>query len=653
MMGGMKRLLAVAAILAASIFAGAPAQADPQPGGDIPIAETGYSGEHVRNYEAWYDVHADGTTDVVIEMAYDFAGQYRRGPYLSYPIRVPYDKSNDRFFPISNIRAESPSGAYAKVNLDKGKSWLDVRIGDADHPDTLYVETYRISFTVDGLLNGIDESDFGEVTGDPKPLWDEFYVNVIGDSWTVPLANVTIHVTGDSPILPVSQDDAGVLSTGADAAGEGVYCTTGDYGSVQSCDSAITDGTTATFTQDWVPAYESMTVLAAFPPGSVDTTPIIRTKNDVAYALRITPVTGGAAGAVLVGGVLLLSRKIRGSAVDEQYAGMTPGLGPTDISAARIVKRDYHAPVAVQFEPPPGFRPGQLGTLMDERADVRDVTATIVDLAVRGYLRIEEVGDKKKKPDYELVKLRDADDGLFAYEKKLHKEIFSAGDRINMKDDLQTKFASDLAAVQSKMYENVVDLGWFRANPKTTRTAWAGAGVFVLLAGIGLGVLLGKIGPWAFIAVPVVLIGIMILFTVKNAPARTAEGTKVLMQAQGFQTFLETADGNKLRYEEGLDIFSKFLPYAIAFGVADKWTAVFEKLAAKGAALPNPTWYSGSNPLFWANIGSFNSRLSSFASVADRAMSTPTPGSSGSSGFSGGGGGFSGGGSFGGGGGSW
>ena len=46
--------------------------------------------------------------------------------------------------------------------------------------------------------------------------------------------------------------------------------------------------------------------------------------------------------------------------------------------------------VAVQYEPPAGLTPGEVGTLVDEEADMRDITASIVDLAVRGYLTIEE-----------------------------------------------------------------------------------------------------------------------------------------------------------------------------------------------------------------------------------------------------------------------
>ncbi len=47
-------------------------------------------------------------------------------------------------------------------------------------------------------------------------------------------------------------------------------------------------------------------------------------------------------------------------------------------------------PVAVQYAPPEGMSPAEAGTLVDEIAAMRDITATIVDLAVRGYIVIEE-----------------------------------------------------------------------------------------------------------------------------------------------------------------------------------------------------------------------------------------------------------------------
>ena len=49
----------------------------------------------------------------------------------------------------------------------------------------------------------------------------------------------------------------------------------------------------------------------------------------------------------------------------------------------------------VQYEPPEDLTPAEAGTLIDNAADMRDITATMVDLAVRGYIRIEEREESK------------------------------------------------------------------------------------------------------------------------------------------------------------------------------------------------------------------------------------------------------------------
>jgi uncharacterized membrane protein len=127
----------------------------------------------------------------------------------------------------------------------------------------------------------------------------------------------------------------------------------------------------------------------------------------------------------------------------------------------------------------------------------------------------------------------------------------------------------------------------------------------------------------------------------------------VLAQAKGFRLYLETAEANQLRFEEGEDLFSRYLPYAVAFGLTERWAALFAQLAAQGRALAEPTWYIGPyyGVPFWAMAGTLGNDLSSFTSAADSALTAPAPGASGGSGFSGGG--FGGGGVGGGGGGTW
>lgn len=644
MMGGMRilRALGIAAVL--TLIPASASAIGVTTGGADP--DSTWTGRSMQHYDAQYYLNADGTVDVSIDFVFDFGDNWGHGPEFSYPTRVGYDTSNDRFFPVSNIRASSPT-APANVYIEQGKYWVDIRIGDENIGDVHGAHQYHLEYTVDALMNATYGSELADWTGDPEEqVYDELYLDVIGRYWRVPFHDVTITIGGDAPAL-----DGG--------------CSSGAYGDFDACDSfRVSPDGAVVATEDYIAPYEPMTIGAWYPPGSYDTEPIIRNKNDLAYALSFNRYTGTGAAVVLGAGVLLLTRRLRSHAVDEQYAGLTPGVGPTDVSSANIVKRDYDAPVAVAFEPPPGMLPGELGTLIDEKADKRDVTATIIDLAVRGYMVIEEYdkGTKKKKKDmsYKLIKKREADGALVEYERTLLDGIFKSGAEVEL-DDLKTTFLATMQSAQKQMYKDVTNKGWFRGNPQSARGAWVGAGIGLLIAGVVLTWFVGTAGPWALVPLPIALIGIMVIVTTRNAPARTAEGTKVLAQTKGFELFLETADANQIKWEEGRDIFSRYLPYAIAFDVADKWADTFAKLAKSGATLPEPNWYNGVvYGSLWhstGRIGSLSDRISSFTSMADAAISAPTPGSSGGSfGSSGGGfsgGGFSGGGSFGGGGGGW
>jgi uncharacterized membrane protein len=305
--------------------------------------------------------------------------------------------------------------------------------------------------------------------------------------------------------------------------------------------------------------------------------------------------------------------------------------------------------VAVAFRPPKGLRPGQIGTLVDEQANIVDVTATIVDLAVRGYLRIDELERAHwfTSRDWQLVKLRD-DDGLLPYEAELFTGLFEFGDTVLL-STLKKTFSARLARVQRKLYQDVTAAGWFRGRPDKVRSRWKIAGFVVTVVAAFLAFKLFKLLHWAPVAITLLIVGLAVLYGGRRMPARTARGTAVLTQALGFREYIHTAEADQLRFEEGADIFSRYLPYAIVFGEADRWVRVFGPLA-DGAAVgvghsAAPLWYSG--PIGW-DSSHFSDSLSGFTSSVS---STIAASSSGGSGF--GGGGFSGGGGGGGGGGSW
>jgi uncharacterized protein (TIGR04222 family) len=511
-----------------------------------------------------------------------------------------------------------------------------IRIGAPDKTVS-GTKTYVLDYTVRGAFNRITTSSEAD-DGTSVPPHDELYWNITGDEWDVPIDNASVAVF-------------------APAAATSVVCYRGARGSTDTC--SATPGQASTFSTTDLQPGQGMSILLAYPSGTVsDASPIIEDapKTGLAQLTDVRPSFAGAGAglfALIAGGMGWLVRK-RGR--DSQFVGLTPGLLPVDGQAGDVAPVTRHdRDVAVQFTPPKGLHPGQIGTLVDEQANTVDVTATIIDLAVRGFLRIEEVPPTdpgKPVKDWRLVVVLPAPgEELQPYEMALMQAIFKGRNEITM-GALKDTFASDLHATQKRLYDDVTRRGWFRGNPNTVRNGYR-AGGFVL-AGLGFGIAFLGIpvigGSAAVIAAAVFVGALVVVVLAGRMPARTAAGSAVLAQAEGFRLYLTTAEADQIRFEEGQDVFSRYLPYAIVFGVAERWAGIFDQLAREGRIQPvQPAWYGGYGQ-GWTFL-SLGDSMSSFETTANSAL-VSTPASSGGSGFSSGGG-FSGGGGGGGGGGSW
>ena len=341
-------------------------------------------------------------------------------------------------------------------------------------------------------------------------------------------------------------------------------------------------------------------------------------------SLTPTPLTGALAAAILVPGLARVFWLVGTRGRDRRYAGMTPGVTAPAGAPEEAVPLVGAGAVAVQFRPPEGLRPGQIGTLLDEQANVLDVTATIVDLAVRGHLRIEELPRRGwfSSRDWRLVRLAGGTGELLAYEQTLYDGLFESGAEVAL-SALKKQFAERLKKVQTAMYVDVTQAGWFRGRPDQVRSRWQAGGVAVAVAGGGLTYLLLQRLHWAPVGIALTVVGLGLFAVSRRMPARTAAGSAVLAQARGFREYVRTAEAHQLRYEEQQDVFSRYLPYAIVFGETEHWVKVFGPLAAAGAAgaASGPAWYSG--PDGWSSA-SFGDSLNGFTS-ADAGDRSPPP----------------------------
>jgi len=325
-------------------------------------------------------------------------------------------------------------------------------------------------------------------------------------------------------------------------------------------------------------------------------------------------------------------RRYAGSAVDAAFGNETGAEEPVGLG------RGDAGPV--EFVPPDGVLPGEVGTLVDEHANLVDVTATIVDLAVRGWLTITDLDG-----DYELTATQVAGKGtLRAYETALMSALFGAGPDVKL-SDLKYKFRAELAQIQNAMYDDVVEQGWYRIRPDRTRQRWVLIALGCLVVSVVATVLVALRSSFGLVPVGLVLGAITLLAVASHMPSRTGKGSAMFSRVRGFRRLFDEGDqGIREKFAEQHEIFSQYLPYAIVFGCTDKWARVFSQLDAQQL---ETGWYHGSAPF---NAILLASSINNFGTVATGTLYASQPSSSSASGF---GGGFSGGGGGGGGGGSW
>jgi len=571
--------------------------------------------EVIHDYAVEIQILPDGDLRITETIDYDFGSQLRHGIFRTIPSRFPYDEVNDRVYPIEDVSVQSAT-APSDIEVSEEGGSTTIRVGDPD-VEISGRHTYSLTYRVRGALNAFTDHD-------------ELFWNAIGDEWqaSIDRAQVTVQAPG---------------------AIQRVACFQGYEGSTEPCDLAAFEATKARFSPGRsLAAYEGMTVVVAIPKGAVpEPEPILEERWSAARAFSVNAGTAAASLAVLVilgGGLFRMwsregrDRRFLGSPID-QVLGSTTG----EDEAVPLGEGDAEAPV--EFAPPEGVRPGQIGTLIDERANVIDVTATIVDLAGRGFLLIQEIPDRGlfSKTDWNLIRLEKGETELLSYEKKLLDGLFQSGNEVKV-SELKTTFAARLHAVEQSLYADAMQQKWFRTRPDHVRTRWAGRGALLAVAGGILTFVLARWTHWGLVGIPVIVAGVALALLARWMPARTAKGTAMLRRIRGFRRVIATAETHMSRWAEEENVFTRYLPYAIVFGLTKKWAKAFEDL---GLEPDTSSWYVGPHAF---TAMAFANSIDGFAVTTGGTLAS-TPSSSGSSGF--GGGGFSGGGGGGGGGGSW
>ncbi len=257
--------------------------------------------------------------------------------------------------------------------------------------------------------------------------------------------------------------------------------------------------------------------------------------------------------------------------------------------------RDPHVELPTDYltEPPSDAPPGVAGALVDERADLQDVLATVVDLARRGYLEIEEIATRRftgTPSDFIFRRTDKPVDDLLPYEQLLlEKLVGRKGER--RLSSLKNQFYQTLPEIQKGIYEQLVRRGYFRARPDKVRARYVGLGAVLLFLVFFAGFcVIGTVMQTTGVAIcPIIGLGVTavsMMIIGQHMPVKTRRGAEEAARWRAFKQYLQEVQ----RYtdvREATDQFEKYLPYAIAFGVDRSWINRFSRVEG----VPAPVWY--------------------------------------------------------------
>lgn len=290
--------------------------------------------------------------------------------------------------------------------------------------------------------------------------------------------------------------------------------------------------------------------------------------------------------------------------------------------------------IVPSFEPPRKMTPLELGSLVDNKAQGRDFSAMIIDFAVRGYISIKEIPKKGilSNIDYELIKKKDPVD-LKSFEKIVFDGLFSSRESVKL-PDLKNSFYKTKKEAEKDLFNQLILKGFYLSSPLTAGAVNYGIGIVLIVLGFILSGALAEAGLSIFqVIFSLVLSGAIVIIFGLFMSKRTKEGAAAREEILGFKLYLETAERYRMEFYEKEKYFEKFLPYAMALGVAKIWASKFKNIYKEER---EPGWYAGHHFATFNAIYFASAIESDFSSNLNTAF-TSTPSSSGSSGFSGGG----------------
>ncbi len=522
----------------------------------------------------------------------------RHGIYREIPFKYRDEFGRTITTPTTILSVKDESGNPWKYQVKRAGSLLNIRIGD---PKRFLSgnQTYVITYEVENALLFLEDHD-------------ELYWNVTGHSWKADISHSSAEVS-----LATKEKSKNLWAAGF----------TGPFGSkISECDYEANDNRGRFIARKGLGPGEGLTIAFGWDKGLVSPPPSWKR-----FLWRIDLKENGVFLLPMVSLCFMVTLWFR------------RGRDPRVREALTVV-----------YEPPKlGNRfltPAEAGTLLDEKLDPRDITSTIVGLAVKGYIQIEEVKQEGlifDRSDFYLNQMKEPDSTLSTFEAELMRRLFTSGRSRLRVSDLKNQFYKELPALKKMLYGELVRNHFFLVNPEKVRNLYFLAAFLIIVFG---GFVLTFLSPHALGKGLIAsgLTGLPVLLFGPHMPAKTKAGTLAYMSLLGFQEFMNRAEKDRLERMGDKTLFSRFLPYAMALDVVDNWAKAFE-----GIYQEPPSWYVSPGGYRAFRPAGFTRSINTITSSLGSALFSAPRGSRGGSGGGLGGGGFSGGGFGGGGGGSW
>lgn len=301
--------------------------------------------------------------------------------------------------------------------------------------------------------------------------------------------------------------------------------------------------------------------------------------------------------------------------------------------------------VIAEYDAPEKLTPMEVGALLRNGSlQNSDISAAIVDLAVRKIIKIEQTKEAGLlvSADFKLTKIATTEEllKLSEAERMLVEGLFEGGNEILL-SSLKNKFYKNINKIRTSVRNRLLERGFFDKRGFTMQTWFFVGGFFIFF----VSVFLAAFSPLLMVAL--MITGSMVFIFAIFMPKRTVFGTETVWKVKGFKLFITTAEKYRQAFNEREHIFEEVLPYAMVFGVVLLWIKSMQTIYGEEYFNNyHPYWYTGVYAAGF-NVDAFASSINGLSSqMASTLASSPSSSGSGGGGSSGGGGGGGGGGGW-------